>query len=586
MFKSIRWRIAIPYILLISIITLGLGLYINDFLHQIYLDQTQKNLQKQAQLIGQDLAHENILFPNDPILSQRVNRWSQLLGAQITIINADGEVIADSEDLSPNSPTLLQRPEIQLAAENGAGKSQRFSNVFGEDVLYLAVPLPDGGREGFVRIGLPESKITSVQHKLRDTIFFVGGITVLVATLLSFFIASRTTKPLIRLTKSAQQMTEGTMDELLVSGGDREIGQLARAFNTLVKTLRDQIIALQSERGKLSAVLQQMTDGVIIVNQEDEIELINPAAERLFNTSAKKAAGHSAAEILRHHQWIDLLDSSREEEKEQAQSVELPGRDKFLQGFAIPLGETMPDHTLLLFQDLTRIKRLETTRQDFISNISHELRTPLASLKALTETLQSGAMEDPSAANKFLSRIEREVDALAQMVSELLELSRIESGQVPLDTRPITIPPVIEDAIDRLRAQAKRRGITIHREIGQALPEISADPRRIEQVLVNLVHNAIKYSHEDGHIYVGAEPEEGRIVFYVKDQGLGIPAADLPRIFERFYKTDQARSGGGTGLGLAISKHIIEAHGGEVWAESELDQGSTFYFSLPMTPED
>jgi two-component system phosphate regulon sensor histidine kinase PhoR len=259
-----------------------------------------------------------------------------------------------------------------------------------------------------------------------------------------------------------------------------------------------------------------------------------------------------------------------------------------------------PGGTLLLIQDLTRVRRLEAVRRDFISNVSHELRTPLASLKALTETLQEGALEDPPAARRFLARIEAEVDALTQMATELLELSRIESGQVPLETKTVQPELLLTSAADRMRTQAERANLTLRVEIPPGLPAIRADGPRLEQVLVNLLHNAIKFT-PSGEVVAavnegppspdgsGAGGERPNVVFSVRDTGIGIPADDLARIFERFYKTDRARAraelnrsaGGGTGLGLSIAKHIVEAHGGEIWAESQEGRGSTFYFSIP-----
>jgi len=582
MLKSIRWRIAVPYLALILLVTLGIGITSNRFIRKIYEEETLDHLTDQVLLISDSLADQPFPPSASRELEEQALRWRKLLDARITVLTDDGMVLADSDQDPLSAENALQNPEIQQAREQGRGHTIRYSQFHDQEMLFVAVPIKLSDQIlGFTRLAIPQSEIAAGQNQLRDKVFLIIGLTAVGAILLSYLIAYLTTKPIIQLTKSTRKMTEGTLGGPLVSRGYSEIHQLTHAFNNLVKTLRSQIQALESEREKLSAVLQQMTDGVMIINGEYEIELINPAAEVLFNTSAKIAIGHSAAEVLRQHQWIDLLHSCREEGTEKARSLDLPGKDLFLQGIAIPLGESMPDHTLLLFQDLTRIKRLETTRQDFVSNISHELRTPLASLKALTETLQSGALEDPPAAERFLSRMETEVDALAQMVTELLELSRIESGQVPLELQNTSVPSLVETAIDRMQSQAKRRKITIETDLPGPLPEIEADPSRVEQVLVNLIHNAIKFSDPHKTITVGAKRDSNHVIVFVADQGIGIPPDDLPRIFERFYKTDQARSGRGTGLGLAISKHIINLHGGDIWAESELNQGSTFYFSLP-----
>jgi two-component system phosphate regulon sensor histidine kinase PhoR len=251
-----------------------------------------------------------------------------------------------------------------------------------------------------------------------------------------------------------------------------------------------------------------------------------------------------------------------------------------------PLGSSLPGSQLLLFQDFSQIRRLETVRQDFISNISHELRTPLASLKALTETLQEGALDDPPAAKHFLNLMETEVDSLSLMVSELIELSRIESGKVPLkltDTTPIDL---ITKSVDRLRLQAERSKLSIEIYCDPNLPLVLADEHRLEQVLVNLLHNAIKFTPAGGEIIVSAEIRDKKILFSVQDTGIGIPPNDLERIFERFFKTDRARSEGGTGLGLAISKHIVETHEGRIWAESLEGLGTTIHFMIPFVKID
>jgi two-component system phosphate regulon sensor histidine kinase PhoR len=221
-------------------------------------------------------------------------------------------------------------------------------------------------------------------------------------------------------------------------------------------------------------------------------------------------------------------------------------------------------------------------RRDFISNVSHELRTPLAAIKALTETLQAGALEDPPAAQRFLMQMETEVDSLSLMVSELLELSRIESGRVPLNLAPTRPMEIVNQAQERLHLQAERAGLTLKMEYPDELPDVMADASRVQQVVVNLLHNAIKFTPTGGQVTVSAEPYNDYICFTVEDTGIGISKEDLPRIFERFYKADRSRTTSGTGLGLAIARHLVEAHGGRIWAESEIGKGSAFHFTIPL----
>ncbi len=353
---------------------------------------------------------------------------------------------------------------------------------------------------------------------------------------------------------------------------------LSNAVKTLALTQQVRTSSLDAERAKLAAVLDRMTDGVLMADENGRIQFANPAAERLFEVDY--APGRSVAEVLRQYQLVEAWKRSRTTGQPQEESIELPARRQFIQLVILPDPQT--GGTLLLVQDLTRVRRLETVRRDFVSNVSHELRTPLASLKALTETLRDGALEDPKAATRFLGRIETEVDALTQMATELLDLSRIESGQVTLELAPVDPLRLLHSAADRMRAQAERAGLTLTVLETAAIPKVRADAGRLEQVLVNLIHNAVKFTKPGGAVTLSAEPDGEFVRFLVRDTGAGIPEDELERVFERFYKADRARSGGGTGLGLSIARHIVEAHGGWIRVESVEGRGSTFFFTVPL----
>jgi two-component system phosphate regulon sensor histidine kinase PhoR len=294
-----------------------------------------------------------------------------------------------------------------------------------------------------------------------------------------------------------------------------------------------------------------------------------------------KALGHTFIEIVRDHELNEVLQRCLSTKKQQTGAVEIKPPKQFLSMIATPLQGD--GGCLVHIQDLTELRRLEMIRQDFISNVSHELRTPIASVKALAETLNQGAVEDPSVAKDFLSKINAEADRLAQMVKELGELSHIESGEVTLLKKEIAIAEAIGHAVDRLGAQANRAGLKLQVDASANLPKVMVDEARIEQVLVNIIHNAIKFTPSGGRITISAKVKDTDILVSVSDTGVGIPPDDLPRIFERFYKADKSRSGGGTGLGLAIAKHIVEAHRGRIWAESVEGRGSSFNFTLPLT---
>jgi two-component system, OmpR family, phosphate regulon sensor histidine kinase PhoR len=358
-----------------------------------------------------------------------------------------------------------------------------------------------------------------------------------------------------------------------------ELDNISNAVHSLVTVFDLQISGVEAERAKLASVLEQMTDGVLIVDSGGRVQFANPAAIRLFDTPT--AIGHTAAEVLRQYQLVEAWQRACASGEQQSEAVELTSRHLFLQMFILPDPHT--GGSLLLVQDLTRVRRLEMVRRDFISNVSHELRTPLASLKALTETLRDGALGDPKVANRFLGRIETEVDALTQMAEELLELARIESGQVPLEFSQMDPARLLESSAERMRAQAERAGLELRFEVPAGLPEVRVDGRRLEQVLVNLVHNAVKFTHPGGDVVLSAYMDGEFVRFAVRDTGVGIPEEDLSRIFERFYKADRARSGRGTGLGLSISRHIVEAHGGKIWVESVEGRGSSFFFTIPVS---
>lgn len=383
---------------------------------------------------------------------------------------------------------------------------------------------------------------------------------------------------LAHLSQVVRQTADGDWPVLNLPENERRLEDLSNAVRNLALAQQAQLSALEDQRARLADVLDQMTDGILIVDPEGRVALINPAARRLFNV--KDPIGRSVTEVLRHHQLVETWQRCHENGEAHSESVEIPARRQFLQINAIP-DRLIPGGSLLFLQDLTRVRRLETVRRDFISNLSHELRTPLASLKALTETLSEGALEDPPAARRFLARMETEVDALTQMTNELLELTRIESGQVPLDLKPLAPSRLLDSASERMRLQAERAGLGLVIETAANLPRAMADFPRLEQVLVNLIHNAVKFTSPGGQITLSAEQDGKFVRFSVRDTGAGIPAEILPRIFERFYKADRARSSGGTGLGLSIARHMVEAHGGKIWAESEENRGSTFSFTIP-----
>ncbi|RIK41711.1 MAG: PAS domain-containing sensor histidine kinase [Chloroflexi bacterium] len=413
------------------------------------------------------------------------------------------------------------------------------------------------------------------------------GVAGLLIVSLMVFQAERAAATVRRLTEVVERIGGGDLDARIRSFSSGEIGQLARAFNRMADKLQKEMEKRARQKDRLNTVLYALTDGVLIVNRHGDVRLLNPAAERLLHTKAEHALDRSVTQAVRDHRIVEVYSRCVQSGQEEVAMLELEG-GRVLRVVATPYLKGRQRGHVLILQDLTRLHQLQTVRQDFISNISHELRTPLASLRALVDTLADGALDDPPAAQRFLQRMAIEVDALAQMTEELFELARIESGQAPLRLRAMPAADVIGLGAERLRPQAERANLTLQIDLSGDLPEVVVDPDRVQQVVTNLLHNAIKFTPAGGTIRVSAcaEANAGEILVTVQDTGAGIAPDDLPRIFERFYKADRARSSGGAGLGLAIAKHIVQAHGGRIWVESTPGKGSTFCFSLPRAAGD
>ncbi len=575
--RQIRWRRLLPFMFLQTLAIMTVLVVVLTHMRQEQEARWQTQVLNTTQLIVATVQEHFYTRGDLTELQNLVDNTSEILDLSITILDEKGQILSSSlpPEQLPDDPFSL--PALSQALD--AGEATQIN----DQLLAAVVAFKDQNQQtsGYVHIQAPHATYRpdlSRVYWLAGGMVLISGMAWMVLTLI---IQDRSRKPVEKLTIAIQEMGTGNFTDLDFPQPPPELSDLSQSLQSMAQQLGSQINTLTSERAKLSAVLNQMTDGVLIADAEGRVQLLNPTAERLFRIDEKSGLGRSVVEVLRYHQLVNLWRLAREGER-QSTMLEIGPQHIFLQMVAIPLKSSLPGSTLLLFQDLTQLRRLETIRRDFISNVSHELRSPLASLKALAETLQEGALDDPPAARRFILRMETEIVNLTQLVNELLELSRIESGKVPLSFHRAKPCELIRPAYERMALQAERAELELSLDCPPDLPPVFADPDRISQVMINLIHNAIKFTPSGGKITVSAYLDGDHIVFFVRDTGMGIDKKDLGRIFERFYKADRARAGGGTGLGLSIARHMIESHGGYIWVESEENNGSTFYFTLPV----
>jgi two-component system phosphate regulon sensor histidine kinase PhoR len=387
--------------------------------------------------------------------------------------------------------------------------------------------------------------------------------------------------PVQKIRQAIDRIKDGNPDQVISLQSSDEIGRLGRSFNKMSQNLKTTIAAMIDERTNLATVLFSLTDSVIMTDADERILLANPAAENLFNFKEINIVGHTLIEAIHDYEIHEVVKKSILTAHEQNAQLETAGR--YTRVVVVPISPGHSAATLILIQDLTELRNLQTMRRELIGNISHDLRTPIAGIKAMVETLQDGALQNKKIATDFLTKIDSEVDRLTQMVSELTELSRIESGKAELKMEPLNINLLIEEVVVQMNPLAESKPVVLTTNLETSLPIMKADKERIRQTLINLINNAIKYNNPGGKVIVSTTHDEKSITVNVSDTGVGISKEDLPHIFERFYKADKARTKGGSGLGLAIAKHTIQAHGGEISAKSEESKGAVLSFTLPLS---
>ncbi len=579
MARSLYWKITIPFAALVLIGMGILGIYLVQMSSDTQLAQLRQQLVSEAHVISE------VALPDfaPPVNGSQLNALARRTGGQasirVTLIAPDGTVLGDSLEDPATMANQSATPEVAAALASGVGQSTR-RDPNGEDVMYVAVPVVSQGKTvGVARIAVSEASVESAIGNARLTIFVALGVGAVAVIVSAALIARMITRPVRRMTRAARRIASGEMHQAIPVDSQDEVGQLGHAFNEMSRSVRDSMAAISEERGKLATVFASVTDGLAMVDAEGQLALANPAVERLFGFKESAMLGQPLIRAVRDDEIDGALKECLRTRREQTVQVGAAS-GRFLRVIAVPLER--PYGALLVIQDLTEMRSLQTTRREFVANVSHELRTPLTGIKAIVETLQDGAIDDRQVAADFLAKIDAEVDRMSQMVSELIELSRIESGGIELKLEPVDLNEVARHVIARFTPLAERAGVSLSADLADGLPAVSADRERIEQVLINIVHNAIKFTPSGGKATIVTRPAPDAVSVAVTDTGIGISREDLPHIFERFFKADRSRSSGGTGLGLAIAKHTVQAHHGTISVASEEGRGSTFTFTLPL----
>jgi two-component system phosphate regulon sensor histidine kinase PhoR len=549
----------------------------------------QNNLKRQL-LLSKDFLESQLNISNHLANADSIaDRIGDKLRLRATIIANDGTVIGDTDLNAAELKAVenhLNRPEIQEAISKGFGVSKRYSYTIKKYLLYMAVPFGREHTAGFIRLAVPLSDIELLEQRLQKTtgiaFLLILLFSVIIASLISFIIS----RPLVEMAAIARVMAKGDFSRKPSIYSKDEIGDLAMALSYMSDEIKGKIERIKQEGVKLDAVLASMFEGIMVVDEKGIILLINPSLRKLLFIDSD-SQGKTPVEATRVTQVQDITDKilqSKQSLISEEISISRPA-EKILAVNGVPIirNNTL-EGAVLVFHDITELRRLERVRQDFVANVSHELRTPIASIKGYAETLLDGAIDDKDNVKEFIGIIHQDSNRLANLIDDLLDLARIESGKLKMIFTPTDIKPILDSCLGVLDKSIKAKRLFVSVDMPKNLPHVLADEKRLSQVFLNLLDNAVKYTPDAGSIRVSVCVNDKLVQADISDTGIGIPEKDLPRIFERFYRVDKARSReiGGTGLGLSIVKHIVLSHNGQVWVKSELGRGSTFSFTIPQ----
>ncbi len=586
--RRLIWQLYPPFLLIALASLVLVTWYVSRAWEQLYLRQFTHDLEARVRLLENQVAP--LLRRGDlPAVDRLFKDLGPRTTTRYTLVLPRGLVVADSEREVATMDNHGDRPEVQDALAGRLGVSRRLSYTLGEKMIYVALPIRQDDRLlGVLRAAVPVTFVDQALWSIYLKISGGGLVIVLVAAVLSLILIRRLSRPLEEIKRGAQRLAAGDLSATLAVPGTDELGSLVEALNHMAAQLDDRFRTILRQRQEQEAILSSMVEGVIAVDTHDRLITLNKAGARLLRVNPDAVRNLSLPEVIRNKDLQRFLGQTRTADRPLESEIVLPGSgDQFIQVHGTTLRDAQGQAigVLLVLNDVTRLRRLERVRRDFVANVSHELRTPITSIKGFVETLLGGALQEPDNALGFLQIIARQADRLNQIIEDLLTLSRIEQdeeeGQVALQLERLR--PVLRAAVQvcEIRAAAKHIQLILNCPDDLQAP---VNAPLLESAVVNLVDNAIKYSPADSTVTIEVAVAPEMIVIHVRDQGRGIPPQHLPRLFERFYRVDPSRSRkmGGTGLGLAIVKHIAQAHGGWVTVDSQVEHGSVFSLHLPL----
>lgn len=578
-----KYRIRVTFSLLVAIllVLVGLGLLLGQLFKEFYIDQLSERVSKEAKIVAINVRETGLDHPN---LQNSVNEIGEQLAARVTIILVTGEVIAETEANPTEMETHLNRPEIKQVRRKGEGQVIRFSDTIGADLLYYAVPIEENNQLiGYVRLGLSIDFLDQVYKKVWGLLLVSFSIAFLIISFLSSRIMNEMVKPIEEAIVVAKHLAKGNFKARASHGKNDETGQLSRSLNTLAANLEEVTSTHQAQQERLETLIENMGSGLILINIKGAISIINKSCKQIFQEDTEHWLNKIYYSVIPHKEINKIIQEIFMTEKRQKKHIILPIQleMRHFDVYAAPIissgGKESLKGIVLVFHDITELKKLEQVRKDFVANVSHELKTPVTSVKGFTETLLDGASEDETLRKRFLKIIWEESERLQSLIQDLLELSKIEQSEFQLNWHRVDLSMLTDDVIVMLINKADQKKIKLKKE-RKGSSVIEGDPLRIKQIMINLVNNAIAYTPTGGHIAIKIKETDKKVLFTVEDTGIGIRKDEIPRVFERFYRVDRARSrnSGGTGLGLAIVKHLVEAHHGDISVESEMGIGTTF----------